>query len=248
MKITALETIHLPDYPSILFVAVHTDAGLTGYADTCYMPDAVAGLHPPVRRADAPRPRPARHRTALAAAVRGHRPHRREGGRAARPLGHRRLPLGHPRPGRGDAGLAGARRRGARPHPHLQHLRRARATAAPRRAAPATAPTAHDREVRRPDRLHGARRRTGPRSARRRPHRHEDLAVRLRRALPRRLGQLAIVPRHVRPDHPLARRARHLAPPTSTARWSRSARSARPSATGWRSWSRGTASGRCRRR
>src|SRR5215212_5527578 len=43
MKITALETIHLPDYPSILFVAVHTDAGLTGYADTCYMPDAVAG-------------------------------------------------------------------------------------------------------------------------------------------------------------------------------------------------------------
>ena len=43
MKITRLETIYLPDYPSILFVAVHTDAGLTGYADTCYMPDAVAG-------------------------------------------------------------------------------------------------------------------------------------------------------------------------------------------------------------
>lgn len=43
MKITRLETIYLPDYPSILFVAVHTDAGLVGYADTCYMPDAVAG-------------------------------------------------------------------------------------------------------------------------------------------------------------------------------------------------------------
>src|SRR6266566_8153879 len=43
MKITALETIHLPEYPSILFVAVQTDAGLTGYADTCYMPEAVAG-------------------------------------------------------------------------------------------------------------------------------------------------------------------------------------------------------------
>src|SRR5436190_22290864 len=43
MKITSLETIHLPEYPSILFVAVHTDAGLTGYADTCYMPEAVAG-------------------------------------------------------------------------------------------------------------------------------------------------------------------------------------------------------------
>src|SRR5438552_11164824 len=43
MKITSLETIHLPDYPAILFVAVHTDAGLVGYADTCYMPEAVAG-------------------------------------------------------------------------------------------------------------------------------------------------------------------------------------------------------------
>src|SRR6187549_3296763 len=43
MKITSLETIYLPDYPSFLFVAVHTDAGLTGYADTCYMPEAVAG-------------------------------------------------------------------------------------------------------------------------------------------------------------------------------------------------------------
>ena len=35
MKITALETIQLPDYPSFLFVAVHTDEELTGYADTC---------------------------------------------------------------------------------------------------------------------------------------------------------------------------------------------------------------------
>jgi galactonate dehydratase len=43
MKISALETIHLAEFPSFLFVAVHTDAGLVGYADTCYMPDAVAG-------------------------------------------------------------------------------------------------------------------------------------------------------------------------------------------------------------
>jgi L-alanine-DL-glutamate epimerase-like enolase superfamily enzyme len=43
MKIARIETIYLPDYPSILFVAVHTDSGLTGYADTCYMPAAVAG-------------------------------------------------------------------------------------------------------------------------------------------------------------------------------------------------------------
>lgn len=44
MKITRLETIYLPEYPSILFVAVHTDAGLVGYSDTCYMPDAMAGF------------------------------------------------------------------------------------------------------------------------------------------------------------------------------------------------------------
>src|SRR4029079_6485388 len=38
-----IETIQLPEYPSFLFVAVHTDGGLTGYADTCYTPEAVAG-------------------------------------------------------------------------------------------------------------------------------------------------------------------------------------------------------------
>jgi galactonate dehydratase len=43
MKISRIETIQLPEFPSLLFVAVHTDGGLTGYADTCYMPEAVAG-------------------------------------------------------------------------------------------------------------------------------------------------------------------------------------------------------------
>lgn len=43
MKITKLETIHLADYPNILFVAVHTDEGLIGYSDTFYMPDALRG-------------------------------------------------------------------------------------------------------------------------------------------------------------------------------------------------------------
>jgi galactonate dehydratase len=43
MKITKLETIHLADYPYILFVAVHTDAGIVGYSDTFYMTDAVRG-------------------------------------------------------------------------------------------------------------------------------------------------------------------------------------------------------------
>ncbi len=43
MKLTKIETIHLADYPHILFIAVHTDEGLVGYSDTFYMPDAVRG-------------------------------------------------------------------------------------------------------------------------------------------------------------------------------------------------------------
>ena len=43
MKITKIETIHLGDYPHILFVAIHTDEGLVGYGDTFYMTDAVRG-------------------------------------------------------------------------------------------------------------------------------------------------------------------------------------------------------------
>ena len=43
MKITKIETIHVEDYPQILFVAVHTDEGLVGYGDTFYMTDAVRG-------------------------------------------------------------------------------------------------------------------------------------------------------------------------------------------------------------
>ncbi|MGI8688675.1 MAG: mandelate racemase/muconate lactonizing enzyme family protein, partial [Thermomicrobiales bacterium] len=43
MKITKIETIHIEDYPQILFVAVHTDEGLVGYGDTFYMTDALRG-------------------------------------------------------------------------------------------------------------------------------------------------------------------------------------------------------------
>ena len=57
-------------------------------------------------------------------------------------------------------------------------------------------------------------------------HRHEDLAVR-----PGRRG---------------LRRPLHLRPPTSTGRWSRSARSATRSANRWTSWSSSTRCGTCR--
>lgn len=46
MKITKIETIHLTDFPHMLFVAIYTDEGLVGYSDTFYMPDALRGyLH-----------------------------------------------------------------------------------------------------------------------------------------------------------------------------------------------------------
>lgn len=42
MKITAIETIHLGAYPSILWVEIHTDAGVTGLGETCHGAHAVA--------------------------------------------------------------------------------------------------------------------------------------------------------------------------------------------------------------
>ncbi len=33
MKLTKIETIHLGDYPNLLFVALHTDEGLVGYGE-----------------------------------------------------------------------------------------------------------------------------------------------------------------------------------------------------------------------
>ncbi|MCC6791943.1 MAG: mandelate racemase/muconate lactonizing enzyme family protein [Thermomicrobiales bacterium] len=44
MKITKIETIVLEDFRNLIFLAVHTDEGLTGYADTYYMADAVRGF------------------------------------------------------------------------------------------------------------------------------------------------------------------------------------------------------------
>lgn len=44
MKITKIETIHLKEYPQTLFVGVHTDEGLVGWADTFYMTEALTGF------------------------------------------------------------------------------------------------------------------------------------------------------------------------------------------------------------
>lgn len=43
MKITKIETVHVADYPQIIFAGVHTDEGLVGWGDTYYMTGAVRG-------------------------------------------------------------------------------------------------------------------------------------------------------------------------------------------------------------
>ena len=44
MKISRIETIHLGDVSHLLFVRVHTDAGLIGHGETYYTPSAVRGF------------------------------------------------------------------------------------------------------------------------------------------------------------------------------------------------------------
>ena len=41
MKVTAIETIRVGEYPSILFVQVHTDSGLIGLGESCVGVEAV---------------------------------------------------------------------------------------------------------------------------------------------------------------------------------------------------------------
>ena len=125
VKITKIETIHLGDYPHLLFVAVHTDEGLVGYGDTFYMTDAVRGY---IHEFAAPM-------------LLGHDPlaielHWRRlyeviahiAGKGAEIRGLSAIDValwdifGQ---AAGDAGLATAGRRGARPDQDLQHLRRA---------------------------------------------------------------------------------------------------------------------------
>ena len=42
MRITALETLQLDEYPNLLWLRLHTDAGLTGLGETFFGPDEVA--------------------------------------------------------------------------------------------------------------------------------------------------------------------------------------------------------------
>ena len=44
MKLTRIETIHLAEHATLLFVRLHTDEGLVGYGETKYAPDALRGF------------------------------------------------------------------------------------------------------------------------------------------------------------------------------------------------------------
>lgn len=44
MKLTRIETIHLAEHTTLLFVRLHTDEGLIGYGETKYAPEALRGF------------------------------------------------------------------------------------------------------------------------------------------------------------------------------------------------------------
>lgn len=44
MKLTRIETIHLAEHATLLFVRLHTDEGLVGYGETKYAPSALRGF------------------------------------------------------------------------------------------------------------------------------------------------------------------------------------------------------------
>ena len=44
MKITRIETIQIKEFPSLVFIQLHTDQGLIGLGETMFGPDAVAAF------------------------------------------------------------------------------------------------------------------------------------------------------------------------------------------------------------
>ena len=44
MRLTRIETIHLAEHATLLFVRLHTDEGLVGHGETKYAPDALRGF------------------------------------------------------------------------------------------------------------------------------------------------------------------------------------------------------------
>ena len=211
MKITRIDTLRLDEFPSLVHVLVHTDEGLVGLGETFFFADAVeAHVHTVAGYLLGRGPGDDRAARAHAARLRRHGGQRR---RDARRLGDRHRAVGSLRPGGRTAAPPGPRRRLPRLDPHLQHV--CRLPLRPRRERPGgdeLGPAGADPE--------------GP---------YEDLDAFLNRAddLARDLLVQGITGMKIWPFDPYAEASLGhdiSDAPTSTARSSRSGRSARRSA------------------
>ena len=186
MKITAIETIRLPDRPNLLLAQVHTDEGLVGLGETSRGAAAVeAQIHelvaPYLLGKD-----PLAIQLAQPPSDQQLSRIREQQRRDARGLGDRHRAVGPLRPGPESADLPVARREEPRADPRLQHLRRlqlqhSHGRTAQRRRGRAGARAG--RPLRRSGRVRASRRRARAEPAVGGLHRDEDLAVRsVRRA------------------------------------------------------------------
>ena len=235
MKITAIDTVQVAEFPSLVFVRVHTDDGLVGLGETFFHAEAVeAHVHSRGRAV------PARQRTP--ASIERHAPRRCARTSAARRAAPRCAPLsadrhralGPVRPGRRPAAAPAARRRVARRDPHVQHLRRlplrprpgtsqAVDELGPAGRTPAEGPVRGSRRVPAPRRRARARACSTRASPAMKIWPFDPYAEATRR--PRHLDRRARTGARAVPQDPRARSARR-----------------------WTSWSSCTRSGTCRRR
>ena len=236
MKITALETLQLAEFPFLFWLRVHTDAGIIGTGETFWAPGPVASyIHDnvaPYLLGKDPRDIELHDRTLGSVYVGA-----RDSGAEVRGNSAVNIALWDIY---GQAlGEPLWRLLGGRTHQtraDLQHLRRLQACARDqeeravraRRGLVAQAGRFQRGPLRGPARLALRCRRPCQEPAVRRHPRHEDLALRRRRRSLQRHAHLAARPRQG----------------AGAVR----ARSATPSAATWRSWSSCTASGPCRRR
>ena len=124
MKITAIETIRLGEFPNLLWLHIHTDQGLVGLGETFFGPRAIeAHIHETVAPLLFGKPalQMDRHARTLQNQYLGFTGTRR--GDACRIGGGHRA-VGPVRPGDGAADLSMPGRPVARAGPDLQHLRR----------------------------------------------------------------------------------------------------------------------------
>ena len=121
MKITRIDTLRLDEFPSLVYVLVHTDEGLVGLGETFFFADAVeAHLHAVAGYLLGQDPGRIETHATRAARLRRHGSERR---RDARRVRRRHRALGSLRPGGRATAAPCARRCVPRLDPHVQHVR-----------------------------------------------------------------------------------------------------------------------------